>query len=495
MLALAVLLAVANAQIPAAGAAQLTLSVNRAAPGRSVPSGFVGLGMEFKSVPGYIGGRPLNNVLVQLVHNLDPGQQPFLRIGGLSTDHTWWPVHGMARSPGITLSLSPSWAAAAKALVQAIDARTILGVNLEANKPVIAATEVRHLRGPLGAHLAAAEIGNEPELYDRMGWYYVSHGHTYPWYDRVGQPVYSRPSGYNFSDLTKDFARVRRALPQVPVAGPATGNVSWLAQLPVFIAANPGLRWVTFHRYGLNKCVKDPSSPDYPSVAHLLSTNASRGLLRGIGPSITLTHRHHIGFLIDETGTVTCNGKAGVSNSFASALWAVDTMFEMVSQGVDGVSFHTFPHNPNALFDFAESGGKWSGTVNPVYYGLLMFTQAAPPGARLLPVSGIAGELRAWATVTSDHTLRVTLINESLTSAYSVEVADSSSAGGSATLERLEAHSAYSTDGVTLGGQSFGSRTTTGMLPGQPQTTAVRAAGGRYAVSVPASSAAILTIS
>jgi hypothetical protein len=479
----------------AGGGSQLSVSINRAAPGRTVPAGFVGLGMEFKTVPGYIGSRPINGVLVQLVHNLDPGQQPFLRIGGLSTDHTWWPVHGIARSPGITYTLSSSWAAAAKALVQAIDARAILGVNLEANKPVIAATETSHLRGPLGSHLSAVEIGNEPELYDRMPWYFVSHGHPYPWYDHVGQPVYSRPAGYSFGEVINQFAGIRKALPRVPVAGPAIGNVSWLAQLPGFIAANPGLRWITFHRYGLNKCVKDPANPDYPSVPHLLSTNASRGLMQGIAPSIALAHRHHIGFLIDETGTVTCNGKAGVSNSFASALWGVDSMFEMVSQGVDGASFHTFPHNPNALFDFAQSNGKWTGFVHPVYYGLLMFAQAAPPGARLLPVSGTAGsDLRAWATLAGNHTLRVALINESLTRAYTVAVGGTGSSSGTATLQRLQAHSAYSTSGVMLGGQGFGSRTSTGMLAGQPQSIPVRPGGGRYTVDVPASSAALLTV-
>ena len=47
---------------------------------------------------------------------------------------------------------------------------------------------------------------------------------------------------------------------------------------------------------------------------------------------------------------------------------------------------------------------------------------------------------------------------------------------------------------VSLGGQSFGSSTTTGQLTGSPSTTTVSVSGGAYKVSVPAASAAILTL-
>ena len=36
--------------------------------------------------------------------------------------------------------------------------------------------------------------------------------------------------------------------------------------------------------------------------------------------------------------------------------------------------------------------------MHPEYYGLLMFAQAFPPGARLLPVSAPAGPVKVWAT-------------------------------------------------------------------------------------------------
>ena len=65
-----------------------------------------------------------------------------------------------------------------------------------------------------------------------------------------------------------------------------------------------------------------------------------------------------------------------------------------------------------------------------------------------------------------------------------------------ATLTRLTAPSPSATSGVTLGGQSFGAQTSTGRLAGRPDSGAGGdAQGGRYVVSLPAASAAMLVLS
>ena len=48
-------------------------------------------------------------MLAQLIRNLAPGQTPIVRIGGDSTDWTWWPVRGSAAAAGVSLGLSPAW--------------------------------------------------------------------------------------------------------------------------------------------------------------------------------------------------------------------------------------------------------------------------------------------------------------------------------------------------------------------------------------------------
>jgi hypothetical protein len=475
-----------------------TVSIDTGRPRRPVPRAFIGLGLEYRTIPALAGTEPghINPVLVQLIRNLDPRQRPLFRIGGQSTDRTWWPVRGIKQSPGITYSLTPRWMAVTKALADAVGARLMPGVNLEDDSTRVASVEARELLRRLGPRLVQGlEIGNEPELYRVTPWYNELHGVPIPWYMKgQGTPVFSRPPGWDFTAFGEDFVRFRQALPHVALAGPATGSFSWLTDLPQFLPVAPGLRWVTFHRYGLNGCVQIQSSPGYPSVPHLLSTYASRGIMDGVGPYIALAHRHGKRFLLDEMNSVTCNGRAGVSDTFASALWGLDAMFEMVSAGVDGVSIHSFQHALNGLFDFSQVHGTWVGSVHPLYYGMLMFAQAAPPGARLLRVSAPRDSaLRTWATAGRNGTIRLVLINDSLTSARSVAVRGASSPD--TVLERLTAPSAYAKTGVTIGGQDFGSRTRTGQLTGRLRLAHVRASSaGAYDVRLPPASAAMLMI-
>ncbi len=229
-----------------------------------------------------------------------------------------------------------------------------------------------------------------------------------------------------------------------------------------------------------------------------------------LGQYAALAHAHGLPIRIDEMNSVTCGGKHGVSDVFASALWALNALFEAAGYGIDGVNIHTFPGTANQLFSFTDQAGAWTGRVSPEYYGLLMFTEAMPPGARLLRIYEPATDpLRSWATLADDGTLRVVLINDSLTNSRTVLVeppsqaqlgallpagADAPSPGEPAQLTQLLAPSAYATGAITLGGQSFGAQTTTGVLSGPPTTATITPSSGWYSVTVPAASAAMLTL-
>jgi hypothetical protein len=83
-------------------------------------------------------------------------------------------------------------------------------------------------------------------------------------------------------------------------------------------------------------------------------------------------------------------------------------------------------------------------------------------------------------------------INLYPTTAYQVQL-QVDGLSGPAGLERLQAPSAASTTGVTLGGRSFGRETTTGELPETPRTERVLPTLGGYTVTLPPASAALLT--
>jgi hypothetical protein len=282
-------------------------------------------------------------------------------------------------------------------------------------------------------------------------------------------------------------------LPSVPVAGPDTGLLPWLRGFGAIVSRRSPVRIVTWHAYGLNQCVTDPTSSVYPTVGNLLAPQASRAIVTGISPYVALAHRSGASFRIDEMNSVTCNGRVGVSNTFASALWAMDALFTAASQSVDGVNIHTFQDAANGLFDFDRARGSWRGSVRPLYYGVLAFARAAPPGSRLLRVGGHRpAQARVWATIGRDRHTRVLLINDSLRQS-ALAVVRTTAAPGPASLERLQAPSAFATGGVTLGGRRFGARTGTGLLAA-PLPRSVAPRSGAYAVTLPAASAALLTL-
>ncbi len=463
--------------------AQATIvRVSTATQGRPIPSGFVGLSIELNAIERYAGTDPngINPVFLQLVRNLAPGQAPVLRLGGDSTDWAWWPAPGLRRPAGASVTLTPRWLSVTRAMTQALSASLILGINLEAGSARVAGTEARALVGGLPrTPIQALELGNEPLLYATFTW------------GKSGAP--GRPPGYNTPQIISDYARIGSALPRLPLAGPAIGSAHWYPSLRSFLNAEPRIRVVTLHRYPLQKCFIAPSLPQFPTIAHLLGPAASTGLANSVAPYTGLVHARGLTMRIDEMNTVSCGSGSGVADTFASALWATDALFEMARVGVDGVNMHSYPHATYELFSFDRLHGTWRGAVAPEYYGLMMFAHAAPPGSRLLRVAlkGANG-VKAWATRALDGTIRVTLLNEGAGSRSITLKSPASRA--TATMQLLRAASLAARAGVSFGGQSFGSHTTTGVPAGTPQSLPLASVGGSYRLKLPAASAALVAI-
>ncbi|HTU86595.1 MAG TPA: glycosyl hydrolase family 79 C-terminal domain-containing protein [Solirubrobacteraceae bacterium] len=466
---------------PPAGA--VVLAIGGGPSGRVIPGGFVGLSVEYPALEAYAGTSPaaLDPVFVQLIRNLAPGQAPVLRIGGDSTDWTWWPIAGMRRPAGVNYTLTPDFVGVLHALAATLGARLILGVNLEADSAAVATAEARALVAGVGrSQIEGLELGNEPELYAVFDW------------DGSGRK--GRARGYDFGDYNDDVLRVGGGLKLAPLAGPAIGAPGWFGHLGPFLSSHPRVAVATLHRYPLQLCYVNPREPNYPTIAHLLSARSTRGLANSVATSVMVARAHGIPLRIDEMNTISCGTDNGVGRSFASALWALDALFEMARVGVDGVNIHTYPGATYALFSFSSVGGAWQAAVEPEYYGLLMFTQAAPHGSRLENVSETdGGQVQAWATRAPGGTVRVLAINDGdRARTIAFRLAEPHGAG---TLERLTAPALTSRSGVTLGGQSFGSSTTTGLLAGPQRTVTVAPSGGLYEFRAPAASADLVTIS
>jgi hypothetical protein len=466
-----------------AAASPLSLTVQPATTGLPIPSGFVGLSMEFRALEAYAGTNPraVDPAFEQLLRDIAPNQPSVLRIGGDSTDWTWWPVPHFKQPGGVKYDLTPQWMSVTRSLAQSVNARLILGVNLEADSKTVASAEANAMVDRIGRpYIDALEIGNEPELYGSFSWYKAADG----------VHVDGRPPTYDELDFTHDFSSIASVLPKVPVAGPSSGGLKWLAHLGTFLQAEPRIGLTTIHDYPLKHC----TPANVPTIAQLLSNSSSAGFAQRVAPWVNAARARRVPIRLDEMNAISCGGARGVSDTFASALWIVDALFQLEKVGVDGVNVHTVPNTINEVLGPNLSGGKWSIRVHPEYYGMILFAQAAPPGARLLRLSTkLPSGVRAWATKAPDGHVRVLLINDHVSGSQAVHL-HLPGTGGPASAEALRAPSINATSGITLGGQSFGAQTSTGILAGASTVQTVAPSGGAYNLTLPAASALLLTL-
>ena len=250
----------------------------------------------------------------------DPARGHLLRAHrGLAADHA-----GARRRPG---------------------AKLILGINLAAGRPAIAAAEGRALMA-----------GDRPPVHrrarDRQRARPVR---RFPLVPRPPRHVYSR-RGRRLQP-----GRLHRAVHAVAqrAADRAAGRPG---------ALGPGLdgraRHVHLRRAGARVRHLPPLSPaglrDRPDLARLsvdpqpARRRSSSGLAarRGAVRPRRPRSRPPVPDRRDELRLL--RGRAGVSDTFASALWALDTLFNFASAGVDGVNFHMLPGSHYELFTFAR---------------------------------------------------------------------------------------------------------------------------------------------
>jgi hypothetical protein len=125
-------------------------------------------------------------------------------------------------------------------------------------------------------------------------------------------------------------------------------------------------------------------------------------------------------------------------------------MFQLAEAGGEGINFHTGDAKPTLI----GPGLDGRQVARPLYYGMLMFKEAAR-GAALLPARLVAPGLNmaAYATRAADGTLKVCLINKDLERGARVGIG----AGrhfAFASLLRLTAPSAEARTDVTFGGSA-----------------------------------------
>jgi len=461
----------ANADSASANA---LVTIQSGQPGAAIPADFLGFSFE-KKILSIECFEPRNTVLLNMFRNLGGG---VLRVGANEGDTTFWSrtnVNLPTSMKNIGYSLKPLTIGPASldnlyAFSKQSGWRVIHCLNLGANDPAMAADEADYALQVGGSLVLALEVGNEPNLYrgnfPQSGLRPANYG-----YDQYRHEVES----YHSAILTK--------LPHAPLAGPATTRFcKWLPDFVRDFKTETTL--VTSHGYALSGDEKKPESIWFPSIEKLLSPQGEKEQVWL--PKLEAAKAAGLPWRLDEYNSCTDGGKAGVSDVFASALWNLDFMLDVAEHGGGGVNLH-------GAFDFRAGYSPFSFRdnhfcVNPVYYSMLLFHQAAR--GHIAPVEcQTTANLSVHAILGDDHKLRVVLINKDLTNSVVASIATGLQSK-KAEVIWLTAPSVTAKEGVTLAGSEVAEDGTWKPKPGTP----VPWANGRFEVSLPAASAALLTI-
>ncbi len=401
-----------------------SVAVSYDQPGRAIPDNFIGLSYESAVLASPEHLSPGNLSLIGFLRGLGPGG--VLRLGGNSSERTVWRDTG-DRSEVETLVITPAAIDALAALLNALDWRLIYGLNLARGKPEAAAEEAAYVARAAGPRLLAFQIGNEPDGFGR--WSGV------------------RPQSYDFEAFLAEWqqfqAAIRARLPAVPFAGPdIAGEQRWIR--PFIEAAGDALVLVTRHYYA-----DGPARAPHISLARLLrSAHEAEAILEEMR---SISESYRLPFRIAETNSIFMEGQPGVSDAFGSALWGVEFMFQVAEAGGEGVNFHT---GDAKAYTPIGPGPGGRHVARPLYYGMLMFKEAAR-GTALLPARLVAPGLNmaAYATRDAEGALKVCLINKDLERGARVGI-EAGRHFASASLLRLTAPSAEARTDVTFGGSA-----------------------------------------
>ena len=440
----------------AAPAVSATVLVDSAATGPRVPNRFLGFSAESANSCAL---ARLGPAYRQLFRNLGPGT---VRVGGNTVEGVRWVPAGTARCTADRTVMTKDLLDEVFALARSVGWTVTWTVPLDRLDVPSAVAQARHAASQ-GAALESVEFGNEPDLY----------------------------KGATDVQAMQDWRTLHRAFrasgATAPVSGPGTSAPSVSGYFGRFVAAeHEKLSFATAHRYFGGASTTNPKS-----VHDLLSPTLMRTARSSLTAGRQAALERGLALEVNETNSFYAGGQEGASDTFAAALWGVDYLFTGLESGVRAMLLHGVPDDPagNSHGQEHYEPIRPDGTPAPLYYGMLMFQQAAPAGATSVSAAvSSAANVAAHAVRAPDGSLRVVLVNKTTGTDVAATVSlDPRFTSGR--VLRLAGPSVRATSGATLGGSPVSSSGT--WSPRSVQT--VEVTDGSSSISVPAASAVLIT--
>jgi hypothetical protein len=404
--------------------ASVTITVNPSVVISQISPDFIGFGYETAAAAqaGYFSDK--DTTLVRLYRNLTPSG--LIRIGGNVSDHAIYEPDSISiPEPQSKVTIvNHDNLVDLGSFARATGWKVMWGLNAESDTIDDGVVEAKAVTAALGPSLQSFEIGNEVQGHPQFGGKFDNYYAYYRQYK----------------------AAVRKALPNAPLSGPDSWGASdWVGQ---FGAMEEGdVKLLTDHYY---YCAAfDPSA----TTANLLHTDPV------LVDHLQQLHRVSLSFnapyRMNEMNSFWNGGKAGVSDTFASALWALDSMYLMATYGCDGVNYETDINNLGFISHYSPIVHDESGQcfARPEYYGMLAFSMAGHGDLVATDVEKSGVNVTAYATKPSVGIVWVTIINKDLTSDAKVTI-PLPPGFKHANEYQLTAPSVTSQSDITLGGAS-----------------------------------------
>ena len=472
LLAVAVGLATATATGLCATSAAASSQVITIAPtttGTSLNADSLGLSFEASdlALPGFSSGN-LASYLKSLGSSV-------MRIGGNTSDETFWTSTGETPPSWSIATITPADLTALNTLAKASGWKVILGVNLKQYDPSRAADEAEHAVNALGSSLQAIEIGNEPDLYLSSSDY--------------------------FTEFQAYVSAIEAAAPGTPIEGADTASAPDGSFQTAFAASEaalpkPNIVELTSHYYPLSAC-----SGTTQTIPELLGSTAHNDETSIADEAVAAAAKIGVPAVLDEGNSVVCEGQDGVSNVYASALWEIDDQLLTAREGVSGDYEHgtvvecgsakpLYMYYTPLCAPTAADATAGDLAAQPEYYGLAAVHEVGT-GDFLDVTNPDYANVHAYAIRHANGTVTVVLDDfqdPSSNGATSLQL-DLPASYGSGDEVDLTASGLSATSGITLGGQTVQSD---GDLSA-PAETPISVDGDTVTVSIPAGSAELLT--
>ena len=449
------------------GTRRLELTVHGADVLARMPATFTGLSYESAQLTRPEFFSAANTDCIALVRTL--GSQGVLRIGGNTSAFTAWDKDGAASAaasggaagygpdkgskaakqvPGM-YRITPRAIDNLRAFLDKTGWQLLYGLNLRHGTPEAAAEEAAYVAQVCGAKLLALQFGNEPDLFN---------------HDESGKDAKSTRWSYDefLAKWKAMYAVVHARVPGVQIAGPDSAfDKAYAGRFAADTRGQVGL--LTTHYYA-------EGPPTDPKMTIDLLLHPGERLTEEVYTALAAAKAAGLPFRMSEGNSCYGGGKPGVSDTFASALWAGDFMLDLGQRGATGVNLHG---GGEGVYTPIATGEDGRSSARPVFYGMWLAGQFAGSTlvrTELKPSPDLnlkTANVTAYAATGAGGTL-VAVFNKG---GEPVELALAGMRGGE--LFALTAPSMESTSGVVLGaGSAWKLEPTERLREGQTQVAA-----------------------